>query len=365
MKRGSNSVLQLDTSNILRPYSTSGVALGSSSYKYSAAYASTFVGALNGIATSANKLGSSNVGSTILPIFLSAGVATAVHAPSSGQWFSSVPCVASDGVMEIGRIIDFHKNNTGTSDFDVRLDSNTVASGLECSGYFETSGLIAATTTGFGTSLPSSGVEGQIFFQTSPSAGVIATKITTTAATNSTKYYLIGASAAGSQSPYIATANGSGSQNTAGVYFMGSTGVLSGASWNDYAEYRYMPTNEIPYGRVVVEVGDDSVKLSTERLQPGGQIISDSYGFIIGPEKNSVPVALCGRVLAYPYEERDKYEPGDAVCTGPWGTVSKMTREEIREWPDRIIGYVSSVPKYEIWPEKDIKVNGRIWIKVK
>jgi hypothetical protein len=42
-----------------------------------------------------------------------------------------------------------------------------------------------------------------------------------------------------------------------------------------------------------------------------------------------------------------------------------MTREEIREWPDRIIGIVSEIPQYETWGENNIKVNNRIWIKIK
>ena len=41
----------------------------------------------------------------------------------------------------------------------------------------------------------------------------------------------------------------------------------------------------------------------------------------------------------------------------------KMTREEIKEYPDRIIGVVSEIPNYEKW--NGIKVNNRIWIKVK
>ena len=41
-----------------------------------------------------------------------------------------------------------------------------------------------------------------------------------------------------------------------------------------------------------------------------------------------------------------------------------MTREEIREWPDRIIGHVSEIPEYETWGENNVAVNGRIWIKI-
>lgn len=51
---------------------------------------------------------------------------------SSGNWFSSIPVIRNDGVMEAGKYIDFHTTNTGTTDYDVRL---TAGSGtLTCSG---------------------------------------------------------------------------------------------------------------------------------------------------------------------------------------------------------------------------------------
>lgn len=136
------------------------------------------------------------------------------------------------------------------------------------------------------------------------------------------------------------------------------------AVWNDYAEFRQAKTEEP--GRVVIEGKFGIMELSTQRLQPGGNIISDTYGDAMGQtEKCKTPIAVAGRVLAYTYEDIESYELGDAVCTGPNGTVSKMTREEIREWPDRIIGTVSEIPTYETWGTGNIKVNGRIWIKVK
>jgi len=42
-----------------------------------------------------------------------------------------------------------------------------------------------------------------------------------------------------------------------------------------------------------------------------------------------------------------------------------MSREEIREWPDRIVGYVSEIPTYKYWGSDKVEVNGRIWIKIK
>ena len=142
---------------------------------------------------------------------------------------------------------------------------------------------------------------------------------------------------------------------------------LYGAVWNDYAEFRnYKDSNKIPYGRVVIENGDDSLSLSTERLQLGGNICSDTFGFAIGETDNArLPIAVSGRVLAYTNEPRDTYKPGEALCSGPNGTVSKMTREEIKEYPDAIIGYVSAVPDYEVWGTGNVKVDGRIWVKIK
>lgn len=137
-----------------------------------------------------------------------------------------------------------------------------------------------------------------------------------------------------------------------------------GAVWNDYAEYR--STSTVNPGQCVVETGLGDLVQSTKRLQPGANIVSDTFGFAIGEtEQTKTPIAVSGRVLAYPYEDRDSYQAGDPVCSGPNGTISKMTREEVREYPDRIVGTVSEIPEYETWGTENVKVNGRIWIKVK
>lgn len=142
-------------------------------------------------------------------------------------------------------------------------------------------------------------------------------------------------------------------------------GQVYGAVWNDYAEYRQ--TKEcISPGYCVIETGKGDLIKSSERLQPGANIVSDTFGFAIGEtEQTKTPLAVSGRVLAYPYEDRDSYQAGDPVCSGPNGTISKMTREEVREYPDRIIGTVSEIPSYEVWGTGNVKVNNRIWIKVK
>ena len=149
----------------------------------------------------------------------------------------------------------------------------------------------------------------------------------------------------------------------------GDNGVLvatkvRGAVFNDYAEYRESLVKEP--GRCVIETGYGDLELSAKRLQLGGNIISDTFGFSIGEtNKAQTPIAVCGRVLAYPNENRELYKPGAAVCSGPDGTISLMTREEIKEWPDAIVGYVSEIPYYDTWGTNNIKVNGIIWIKIK
>ena len=146
-----------------------------------------------------------------------------------------------------------------------------------------------------------------------------------------------------------------------GVYIQ--NGILYGAAWNDYAEYREIK-EKIEAGRVVCETGKGDLILATERLQPGANIVSDTFGFAIGYTENCrTPLAVSGRVLAYPFEEREEFAAGDPVCAGPLGTVSKMSREEVREYPDRILGTVSEIPNYDKWNETEVK--GRIWIKVK
>lgn len=144
-----------------------------------------------------------------------------------------------------------------------------------------------------------------------------------------------------------------------------ATGGIYGAVWNDYAEFREGDT--IESGKCVIEAGDDTLITSTERMMPGANITSDTFGFAIGEtEQAKTPVAVSGRVLAYPYESREEFKKniGRPVCSGPNGTVSIMTDEEYRDKGYCAIGTISAVPDYEEWGTGKVKVNGRVWIKV-
>ena len=155
-------------------------------------------------------------------------------------------------------------------------------------------------------------------------------------------------------------------QCSGGAYFAKNVSALRvyNAVFNDYAEYR--TTIDAEAGRIVVDNDDGSLSLSLKRLQPGAQVISDTFGHAMGAtNKCQTPLAVAGRALVYTYKDRNEYHAGMAVCSAPNGTVDIMTREEIREYPDCIIGIVSEIPDYEVWGSDNVKVNGRIWIKVK
>lgn len=138
-----------------------------------------------------------------------------------------------------------------------------------------------------------------------------------------------------------------------------------GAVWNDYAEFRISAEQVMP-GQVVYSDNRGELHKTTERLQAFEGVVSDTFGFAIGEtDKAKTPLAVAGRVLVYPDADRYTFHAGDAVCTGKFGTVSKMTREEIIAYPDRIVGIVSEIPEYEIWGSGNVPVYNRIWIRVK
>lgn len=239
-----------------------------------------------GNAATATKLGTANKGSSNHPIYLSGGTPTECAYPKSGAWWTAVPFIHSDGMMEIGRYIDFHGTNNTTADHTIRFTCATDRARIDCNGIFAATG------------------------------------------------------------------------------------------WSDLAEYRR--TIEHEPGRAVIPTDCGIARRATGRLQPGARIVSDTYGFCLGEsDDEQSPIALTGRVLAYPCRPISEYHAGDAVCSGPNGTVDLMTREEIQKYPDCIVGIVNEIPTYPIWNPKhtddrqkvvfneNVEVRGRIWIDVK
>lgn len=332
--------------------------------KFASAQSITLTGDITGTA-------SSQAGWSITTTLSNSGVTSGIYGPTGNVNGTngatiSVPQITVDAKGRVTSIV----NRTYTS---VNTDTNTTYSagaGLTLSGtQFKHSNSITAGSVGTAQS-PSHGgtfaipkitydAQGHITGATTvnitlPADNNTDTKVTTAAQTSS-KIYVTG-------TPSIETATGT-LQYNANVYISGN--VMYGACWNDYAEYRISNCQEP--GRVICENGDDTLSLSTERLQSAGNVISDTFGFAIGEtEQAKTPVAVSGRVLAYPYESREEFKKniGRPVCSGPNGTVSIMTDKEYRDKGYCAIGTISAVPEYETWGEGNIPVNGRVWIKV-
>ena len=137
----------------------------------------------------------------------------------------------------------------------------------------------------------------------------------------------------------------------AGIY-IDNNSVLHGAAWNDYAEGREfvgtVDVDELPC-HVVCENGKGQVELSNSRLQPCSYVVSDTFGMTIG--EGNINVAVVGKVNVL---IDDDVELGDCVAAGENGKAVKMTRPEIINYPDRILGTV-------IEPN----INGKTMIKVR
>ncbi len=260
--------------------------------------------------------------------------------------------------------------------------------------------IIQVTTASYGETLPTTGTTGQLFFQVSegnmyelPAGGTqgqvlskasgtdrdvvwsdsvtnSTNSINATNATNTLNTY----TSASTVKAYITgtTVDTTGYKtlvHNSSVYTQDT--VLFGAAWNDYAEFRKDNQDETQEpGRCVYELGNGVLALTTERLQRGCEIISDTFGFAIGQDERNncnTPIAVSGRVLAYVYEGKEfaKNHIGWPVCSGPNGTVSVMTEEEEEKYSSRIIGTISEVPDYKFWGTKSVEVKERVWIRIK
>lgn len=210
----------------------------------------------------------------------------------------------------------------------------------------------------YGTSLPSSGFTGQLFFleDGDVSQGDLPIASATVSGIVTTGTQTFAGNKTFNNNVYFGANGGYGYVDSNGIH---------GAMWNDYAEFRNQ-SEDIEPGYCVASADNGKVYKTTEKFQACDGIVSDTFGFSIGKtDECKTPLAVAGRVLAYCEGERSDYHAGDTVCAGINGLVCKMTREEIKEYPDRIIGIVSEIPDYETWGSGNVPVNGRIWIKVK
>ena len=284
-----------------------------------------------------------------------------------GSSSKSSPLYGTDNIHDIGvnGILPVQHGGTGAAYAAVPggvMFGRTVAA-YECSAAGSSGQLLTSGGTGAPTWLSDDvGSENNPVYIEGGVVKPCKTTLSVTAATSKkvtvnddtpSKLYVLGATETGSTSIY----------RESSVYM--ESDVLYGAAWNDYAEFRMKKENVAP-GYCVASTNSGEVYKTTERLQACDGVVSDTYGFIIGDTSHDeIPLAVAGRVLAYCEGDRNDFNSGDTVAAGPEGKVVKMTRDEIRNYPDRIVGIVSEIPTYETWGSGNVKVNGRIWIKIK
>lgn len=145
------------------PLTDNSKTLGTSSYKWSNVYATTFTGNLTGNVTGNVSGTSANVTGTVAIEHGGTNATTAAGArtnlglgevatynlfSNSSPWWATsgrvVPTVGTDGTIELGKYIDFHSTREGTTDYDVRITANTT--GLSITG--TTSGTFSGSLNG-------------------------------------------------------------------------------------------------------------------------------------------------------------------------------------------------------------------------
>lgn len=283
----------------------------------------------------------------------------------------SAATTSAEGLMSAAdkAKLDGIANNANNYTYTLPTASSSTLGGVKIgTGISISSGVISNSGV---RSISTGGTNGTISVNTNGTSAEVAVKGLGSNAYNSTAYLpLAGGTVTGVTTFSNTTA--ASSTTTGAVKISGGLGVAGniygakvyGAVFNDYAEYRDQ-NEKINAGYIVYCDDDGKLKLTTERLQKFEGVVSDTFGFAIGEtDECQTPVAVSGRVLVYCNPE-DHFHSGDCVCAGPDGLAHYMTREEIMEYPDRIVGIVSEIPTYEYWGSENIKVNGRIWIKVK
>ena len=146
---GSHQLGFTDSNNIHHRGSSGGLTTWSSWYKFLDSnnynsYSPTLTGGgasgtwgINVTGSSGSCSGNAATASTL------SGWTSPNTAGLGGPW-NQVAAIASNGVMEIGRYLDFHVTASDGADYGVRLDNSSV-SNLACSGNFNVTGAITAT----------------------------------------------------------------------------------------------------------------------------------------------------------------------------------------------------------------------------
>ena len=146
-----------------------------------------------------------------------------------------------------------------------------------------------------------------------------------------------------------------------------TAGKVFHAVWNDIADAIEVQDDlEVEPGFCYMFDGR-TYKKTEEYCQKGIiGIHSDTAGDILGKKgkHKELDIAIGGFVLAH---VDDIYESGTPLTCGPDGCLTEMKREDVREYPERLVATYWKPEQADFWgPEEgQIAVNGRDWVKIK
>lgn len=170
----------------------------------------------------------------------------------------------------------------------------------------------------------------------------------------------------------------SSSTSTGALVITGGLGVsgnirgqyVYGAVWNDLTDF--IPVDQeciLEYGKCYCFDGQHYYQ--ADRYCPENiiGIHSDTAGFGMGHKEDiegikELECSIAGFVLAYVDKE---YPVGTPLTATENGYLTAMAQEDKREFPERIVATFWKPESAETWGSKDkqVQVNGRMWVKIK
>ncbi|MFW6226143.1 MAG: hypothetical protein ACOC3V_04225 [bacterium] len=136
------------------------------------------------------------------------------------------------------------------------------------------------------------------------------------------------------------------------------------AIFNDIVDFIEIPEDiEIEYGKAYILTPTYVYRQSINYLEMGiVGIASDTYGFGVGKKEKikQLPIAIGGFVLAYVDKE---YAPGIPLTVTQDGYLTEILHDDKSQYPERIVATFWKPEKEKEW--NGIKVNNRMWVKVK
>lgn len=144
-------------------------------------------------------------------------------------------------------------------------------------------------------------------------------------------------------------------------------GTVYNAVWNDLVDAIEVPEDtDLEYGYCYCF---DGISYYKSRKYLDDSIIgihSDTAGFIMGLKDSAkeMHVAVSGFVLAYVDKE---YKPGTPLTCTENGYLTELKGQDKIENPEKIIATFWKPELANTWgtKEKEIQVNGRMWVKIK